>query len=95
MLIGDIMIVSILAFLFIAMLCFVYFETKLYIGVIKHLTKVLSELKAFSMGNPLSTDLERPYKNPLIPDGHPDFGLGEIIRESDDSIKPAKEEEIL
>ena len=42
----------ILAFLFLAQLVFIYFTIRLYSGIIRHLTNVISDLKAFSMGKP-------------------------------------------
>lgn len=49
----------ILAFLFVALLVFVYFENRQYIKIIEHLTSELSALKAFSLGAP---PREEPYK---------------------------------
>jgi hypothetical protein len=86
------MIYGILAFLFIALLVFVYFQTKLFVRVIIHLTHVLSDLKAFSMGK--QPELHKVV-NPMVPiePSHPDFGLGKILEEAEKAGSENREEE--
>ena len=76
----------ILAFLFIAFLVFEYFNARQFLCNITHLTKVISDLKAFSMGK--APDKERPVISETIP-SDPDFGLGELVKD----IKQAEGEE--
>jgi hypothetical protein len=84
--------IYVLAFLFVALLVFIYFETKQYIGVIRHLTRVISDLKAFSMGKPEEKDVT---PNPMKPPSDPDFGLGEVLEEADEALRVKDQEEIL
>lgn len=77
----------ILAVLFIGSLVFAYFQAKLFVGMIRSLVQVISDLKSFSLGKP-----EEAITKPLISiPSHPDFGLGEIEKEID---KAENEEEI-
>jgi hypothetical protein len=68
----------ILAILFIAVLIFEYFQTKQFIGVIRHLTQVIADLKSFIVGRP---NPEAPRFPHIEPPSHPDFGLGNVISE--------------
>ena len=63
----------ILAFLFLALLVFVYITIRLYSGIIQHLTSVISNLKAFSMGVPQETNASPRYIVP--PEIDEDFGV--------------------
>lgn len=76
----------ILAFLFLAFLVFEYLHTQQFLGNIQGLTKVISELKAFSMGK--VPDENKPVVSEKIP-SDPDFGLGELVKD----IKQAEGEE--
>lgn len=76
----------ILAFLFLSFLVFEYLHTQQFLTNIHDLTRVLSELKAFSMGK--APDKDKPIVSEKIP-SNPDFGLGTIM----DEIKKAEGDE--
>ncbi len=71
----------ILAFLFIVVLVFEYFQTQQFIGVIKHLTQVIADMKSYVIGKPNPEQRQFPI---IEPPSHPDFGLGTIIKEVDE-----------
>jgi hypothetical protein len=75
-----------LSVLFLALLAFLYLQNRQFLDVIRHLTTVLSDLKAFSMGKAEET----PKKFiPPIP-VEPDFGEGRIL--SGEEVPPSEEE---
>ncbi|MBU0598815.1 hypothetical protein KKF61_07585 [Patescibacteria group bacterium] len=79
----------ILASLFLAALVFVYFVIRLYSEIIRQLTTIISDLKAFSMGVP------QPRVEPqavILPDVDEDFG---ILRTSIEPEVPEEDEEDL
>jgi hypothetical protein len=63
----------ILAFLFLALMVFVYVVIRLYSGIIRHLTTELVNLKAFSMGVPRETHV--PPKAVIPKKVDEDFGV--------------------
>jgi len=70
----------IIAILFISVLVFEYFQTRQFIGVIQHLTRVIADMKSYVIGKPTE---QKPF--PFIePPSHPDFGLGTIMKEVDE-----------
>ena len=73
----------ILAFLFVAVLAFEYFQTRQYIGVIQYQTRVISDLKTFIVGKPSNDPCF--LSPPVDPPSHPDFGLGNIMKEIDEA----------
>lgn len=66
----------ILAGLFVSVLVFEYYQTRQFMGTIKHLVQVISELKSFALGAPEEEEEERRYPPPP---SHEDFGMGRII----------------
>jgi len=70
----------ILAFLFVAVLVFEYFQTRQYISIVKYQTQVIADMKSYVIGKPTE---QKPF--PFIePPSHPDFGLGTIMKEVDE-----------
>lgn len=80
-----------LSVLFLALLSFLYLQTRQFIEVVRALTVTLSELKAFSMGKP-APDEPRQRFIPQPP-SDPDFGEGVMIgAEKADGMFPSDED---
>lgn len=77
----------IVAGLFVAVLVFEYFQTRQFMGSIRHLVRIISELKSFSLGIP--KEKEGPSMRIPTEPGHPDFGLGQVV----DEIEAAENDE--
>jgi len=76
--------IYVLAFLFLALMVFLYFQTKQFLAVVTHLSKVLSDLKAFTLG---SLPVEKPNVALFTQPSDPDFGLGKVLEESDEALE--------
>ena len=74
----------ILSAILLAVLIFLYVESRLFVSVVRLLTTELADIKAFSMGMAKDESLvpeTEPLFAPDFPD--PDFGEGEFIEEGE------------
>ncbi len=76
----------------VAILVFVYFQTRQFIQVIKCLTEALTGLKSFAMGKPEVPNAVRAV-SPPAPPAHPDFGLGKVLDKSDRIVAGNEDDE--
>ncbi len=81
--ISEMTALYILAFLFIALLAFVYLLNRQYISIVKHLTSRFSELKAFTLG----TSIQEPERAVTLAE------IQEQVDEDFGEILPDKEKQ--